>query len=298
MTATLEMLPELTWRRFGATTIDWETVLIVLAGALYLWGAWRVGRRTPGPGWHGRRTLAFCGGLVVSWVSVGSFIGVYGEVLFYDHMVQHLLLIMVAAGLFAMGAPVELAERATSGSVHAVVVRGLSSSVAEVVGHPLTGFLLYALLIPLSHLTSFYNLTLENGTIESVEHLAFIVIGYLFWRQVVAIEPSRHPLSPPVRLLYLAAAVPVDSFVGLALISASHELFPAYTQMHRTWGPSRLTDLHLGGAIMWVGGDSLMLLAMIPIVIQWIRAEEAKAIEVDRQLDQDRFADRRGQVQI
>jgi cytochrome c oxidase assembly factor CtaG len=59
-----------------------------------------------------------------------------------------------------------------------------------------------------------------------------------------------------------------------------------------------LTDLHLGGAIMWVGGDSLMLLAMIPVVLQWIKVEEAKAIEVDRQLDEDRFADRRGQVQI
>ena len=298
MIAPLALLPELTWRRFGATTVDWETGLIIAAAALYLWGAWRVGRRTPGDRWHGLRTLAFFGGLVVSWVSVGSFIGVYGTVLFYDHMVQHLMLIMVAAGLFAMGAPVELLERATSGSFHDVVARGLGSKVAEVVGHPLTGFLLYAVLIPLSHLTSFYNLTLENGAIESVEHLAFIVVGYLFWRPVVAIEPTRHRLSPAVRLLYLAGAVPVDSFIGLALISASHELFPAYTQMHRTWGPSLLTDLHLGGAIMWVGGDSLMLLAMIPVVLQWIHVEEAKAIEVDRLLDEDRFADRRGQVQI
>lgn len=102
---------------------------------------------------------------------------------------------------------------------------------------------------------------------------------------MVAIEPSRHRLRPALRLCYLAAAVPVDTFTGLTLASASHELFPAYLQMHRTWGPSLLTDLHMGGDVMWVGGDVLMFLAMVPVTIQWVRDEDRKAAELDRLLD-------------
>jgi putative copper resistance protein D len=283
-----DLPPPFTVHQLTATGIEWQPmVMMLVATALYLWGAWRVGRRVPGPGWSWRRTVAFLGGMVVVFVAVESVIGVYDGALFWDHMIQHLLLIMVASALFAMGAPVELLRRASGGRLHRLTERALASRVAEVVGHPITGFLLYVILIPLAHLTSFYNLTLEHEAVHNAEHMAFLVVGYLFWRPVVAIEPSRHPLNPGLRLLYLALAVPVDTFSGLALVSAAHEMFPAYTQMHRTWGPSLVSDLHIGGAIMWVGGDTLMLAAMIPVAVQWMRAEEARAAEVDRTLAQE-----------
>jgi putative copper resistance protein D len=189
-----------------------------------------------------------------------------------------------------MSGPVELAERATTGRLHRVVAGGLHSPVAGFVAHPVVDFIAYAVLIPLAHLTSLYNATLTNEQLHNSEHLAFLVVGYLFWRHVVAIEPSRHPLHPGVRLLYLALAVPVDTFTGLALAMAKSNPFPAYDALHRTWPPSILTDIHIGGSIMWVGGDTLMLLAMVPVAVQWMRDEEAKAIEIDRQLDAERAA--------
>ena len=161
----------------------------------------------------------------------------------------------------------------------------MRSRVAEAVGHPITGYVLYAILIPFTHLTSFYNYTLTNDLVHDSEHLGFLVVGYLFWRPVVAIEPSRHALTPPVQLLYLALAVPVDTFTGLTLASTTHELFSFYNSFHRSWGPSLLTDLHLGGAIMWVGGDALMFLAMIPVAVRWVRVEEQHTREVDAELD-------------
>jgi cytochrome c oxidase assembly factor CtaG len=280
-----EMPPVFNWHHFGATQIDFASVLIAAAAVLYGLGVWRVRRLTPDRPWSLRRTLAFYGGLVITFVAVEGVVGVYDDVLFYDHMIQHLMLIMVAAPLFAMGAPIDLLDRSTTGELHRVVQRGLGSKVAEIVAHPIVDFALYAIVIPLTHLTSFYNYTLENETVHDQEHLLFLVVGYLFWRHVVAIEPTRHPLHPGVRLLYLVFAVPVDTFTGLALASSSHELFPAYLQLHRPWGPSLLTDLHLGGAVMWIGGDTLMFLAMIPIVFQWVRYEERRAAEIDRQLD-------------
>jgi putative copper resistance protein D len=200
-------------------------------------------------------------------------------------MIQHLMLIMLAAPLIAMGAPVELLERSTTGSTHEIVTQVLGSRVAGVIGHPITGFLLYTVLVPAVHLTSLYNTMLTNDLAHDNEHLLFLVVGYLFWRPVVAIEPTRHPLTPALRLVYLMLAVPIDTFSGLVLLSANHEMFSAYLSGHRAWGPSLISDLHIGGAIMWVAGDSLMALAMIPVVLVWVRSEDQATRRIDAELD-------------
>mgnify|MGYP003342408204 CR=1 FL=1 len=101
-------------------------------------------------------------------------------------------------------------------------------------------------------------------------------------------RPSRHRLAPGLRLVYLALAVPVDTITGLALAMSGHEMFPAYAQMHRSWGGSLLSDLRTGGSLMWIGGDLLMMAAMIPVAVIWMRDEERKAKEIDARLDAER----------
>ncbi len=280
-----ELAPPDIWHHLGSTTIA-LTPSILIGGAtlLYLWGARRARRAHPESPWSTRRTAAFIAAMAVTFGAIELVLGVYDDVLFYDHMVQHLLLIMVAAPLIAMAAPVELVSRATTGSTHEVITRLLDSKAAEVVGHPITGFALYAVLIPAAHLTSLYNFCMTNDLAHDNEHLAFLVIGYLFWRPVVAIEPIRHPLTPGLRLVYLMLSVPIDTFSGLVLLSATNEMFPAYFDIHRSWGPSLVRDLHIGGSIMWVGGDSLMVAAMIPVVVRWVSEEEEKARRLDAEL--------------
>jgi len=278
-------LPPLDWSHLGITEVGAvPTVLMVVALAAYLWGARRLHRR-PGAGWPAHRTVAFVAGMVVTAFAIESFVGAYDDVLFYDHMIQHLLLIMIAGPLFALGAPLDLLVTATGGRAHRIAERAMQSRTAEVVGHPISSFVLYFALIPVTHLTVLYNWTLEYDLVHDLEHILFLVMGYLFFRPVVAVESSRHPLIPPLQLLYVALAVPVDTFTGLALTSTTHEIFPYYLTHHRSWGPSLLTDLHAGGAIMWVGGDSLMFLIMIPIVLRWVRYEDVRTAEIDAELD-------------
>jgi len=284
-------VPQDIWHNVGATTIAFTPCLLIFGVlALYLLGVYRFDRLHPETPWSRRRTTAFVGGTAVTFVALQLFVGVYDDVLYYDHMIQHLLLIMVAASLYAMGAPLDLLERATRGRSHRVVTGVLGSRVAEVIGHPVTAFVLYAALIPATHLTSLYNFTLSNDLAHDNEHLAFLVVGYLFWRQVVAIEPRRHPLHPGVCLAYLALAIPVDTFTGIALVSAGHELFPFYDTFTRGWGPSKLSDLHIGGSVMWIGGDGMMGVAMIPALVRWVRYEDRRAAELDAMLDAEEVA--------
>jgi putative copper resistance protein D len=210
---------------------------------------------------------------------------VYDSELFWDHMVQHLLLIMVAAPLFAIASPLELAWKSTSGTAHIVVTEALRSKVANFFGHWAVAFVLYAVVIPISHLTVWYNYTLTQGSVHNAEHLAFLLVGYLFWRQIFGNDPNKYRLHPGLQFFYLFLAIPIDTFTGLSLAGATKEMFPAYLATHRTWGPSYVNDLHVGGSIMWVVGDTLMLWPMIPVALRWMRQEERKAERIDRELD-------------
>ena len=271
---------------FFSSQFDFVPVaLIVTALVLYLWGVRRHNALHPRHPWSAGKTAAWIGALVTTAIAIFSFVGVYDRELFWDHMAQHLLFIMVAAPLFAIASPLELAWKATTGTPHLVVTEALRSPVAKFFGHPAVAFVLYAVLIPVSHLTTWYNYTLQNESVHNLEHLAFLLVGYLFWRQIFGNDPNCYRLHPALQFFYLFLAIPIDTFTGLSLAGETKEIFPAYLATHRAWGPSYVNDLHVGGSIMWVVGDTLMLWPMIPVAVRWMRMEERKAIRIDRELD-------------
>jgi putative copper resistance protein D len=280
-------LPPLGGSQLFSTQFDFVPVaMVVVALALYLWGVRRNNALHPRHRWPVGKTIAWVGALCSTGVGIFSFIGVYDTELFWDHMVQHLILIMVAAPLFAVASPLRLAFNSTSGTAHIVVTEALRSRVAKFLGNPIVAFILYAVVIPVSHLTVWYNYTLTQESVHNAEHLAFLLVGYLFWRQIFGNDPNSHRLHPALQFFYLFMAIPIDTFTGLSLAGASHELFPAYFATHRTWGPSYVTDLHVGGDIMWVVGDTLMLWPMIPVALRWMHMDERRAVRVDRELDE------------
>jgi putative membrane protein len=251
---------------------------------LYLVGVVRQNRLHRRHPWPVVRTGAFLGAVLVTALAVFSSIGLYDTTLFWDHMVQHLLLIMVAASLLAAGSPVALLWRATTGEAHRRVGNALRSRPARIGGHPVTAFVLYGVLVPITHLTVFFNWAVQNRAVDELEHFLFLAIGYLFWRQIFGADPNGYRAQPPIRALLLFLAVPVDTFVGVTLNAENHEVFPALVALHRTWGPSLVSDLRLGGVIMWVGGDTLMMIALIPVAVAWVRREERSARRFDHEL--------------
>lgn len=281
-----QLPPPFAWSHLWQWNLDWVPTLLLLgATAAYLAGVRRV------EGWRWNRTLTFCLGIVVTFVATESVLGVYDTILFEDHMVQHLFLVMIAAPLFAASAPLDLASAALRGRARAVVDGFIDGPVGHVVLHPIFGLVLYAGFIPLTHLSGLMDVTIEHEWIHNLEHIAFLVVGYLYFRNVFGIERGPVKLHPGLRLVLLMVAVPVDTITGLALAMSSYNPFPALATQGRTWGPSVLEDVRAGGAIMWIGGDGLMLLAMIPATVLWVRYEDRRAIEIDAQLDAAAAAD-------
>jgi len=252
-------------------------VVMIAAGLVYQWAA-----RRAAP-WPSSRVAIFFAGLAVTFLSTQSVLGVYDMEYFSAHMIQHLLLIMVAAPLFAYSAPLDLARAAGP----RWIARALDSPPLRVVLHPIFGFVLYAVFIPATHLTGFFNVMLTHEWVHHAEQVSFLVVGYLFWRHAFGVEHDC-TLHPGLRLLYVMAAVPVDTITGLALAMSSTNPFSKYTygpSAHPASAQAILDNIHLGGAIMWIGGDALMLLWCIPIAITWVRYEDERTKVLDAQLD-------------
>jgi putative copper resistance protein D len=251
-------------------------ILLVCAALIYA----QYVRRTPM--WPRVRSVCFALGLLVTFLATQSFLGTYDMEYFSVHMVQHLLLIMVAAPLFALSAPLDLAYDAGSATMR----RWLDSPLMARITHPLFAFALYFLFIPLTHLTGFMNLMMQHMWIHHLEQIAFIVVGYLFFRAAFGLERG-FKLHPGLRLVYVMAAVPVDTFTGLVLSMSSRVPFSNYAAMAPTGSTAmwRLSNIKLGGGIMWIGGDALMLLACIPISVMWVKWETVRTRELDAILD-------------
>src|SRR5215472_7614453 len=149
-------------RPFGWQFAPVVTGAVVVAAGLYLWGVRRVARRHPARPWPAWRTWMFLGGLAVVVLALESGIGSYDDVLFWDHMIQHLLLIMVAPPLLIIGQPITLLLHASRNPLHTWVKRVIRSPVANFLSWPVFGFAAYAATIVLLHLTAIANLIAQH----------------------------------------------------------------------------------------------------------------------------------------
>src|SRR5215472_9078400 len=175
-------------RPFGwqAVVAAWQfapvvTGAVVVAAGLYLWGVRRVARRHPARPWPAWRTWMFLGGLAVVVLALESGIGSYDDVLFWDHMAQHLMLIMVAPPLLIVGQPITLLLHASRNPLHTRVKRIVRSRPASFLTWPVFGIAAYAGTVTAVHLTGLANQVETSQALHDGEHVLFLVVGYLFF---------------------------------------------------------------------------------------------------------------------
>jgi cytochrome c oxidase assembly factor CtaG len=236
--------------------------LVALTG-LYLAGTRAVARRHPVRPWPRGRTLSFLVALCAIAVATQGSDAVYDDVLLRAHMVQHLLLIMVAPPLLVFGRPVTLLLHATRNQWHTRVKRAVRSRAATALTQPLLGVSLYSAVVVATHLTP---LILARGALHEAEHVAYLVVGYLFFLPVIGSEPTRWRLSHFARYLLLLAAMPADMVTGAAYLLA------------RPFGGYTATDVHLSGLIMLAGSDAITVALAALLAIGLVRAPDRSAV--------------------
>jgi cytochrome c oxidase assembly factor CtaG len=231
--------------------------------------------------WPIWRTAIFLLGLATLIAALASPIDTYAAVSFAVHMVQHMLLTVVAAPLLMLGAPIRPLLRGLPGWVRAAVVRPLARAHAirtfmHLLRQPLVAAALYVGGLYAWHLPTLYDAALLDARIHVIEHAWFFLSALVFWSVVIDPAPFRATLGYGARLPYLLVlGAAQNTVLGGILSFSSRLLYPAYGISDATvFEMDRLTDQRLGGAIMWVVGDFVFLAAASVAFFLWLAEEE------------------------
>jgi putative copper resistance protein D len=242
---------------------------VVVAALGYAVAAGRAGR------WPWPRALAWVAALVVAVVALDGPVAVYGDVLFWVHMIGHLSLIMVVPVLVVWARPLELLRGAGFRSPERMD-RLLRSRPVRVLSFPPLTLAAYAAVVVLTHLTGFQQVAVEHPALRGGETALYLVSGYLLFLPLVGDDAGPRRLPHLLRLVVLILAMGVDTLTGVVLMLTRVVLAPAYSAAHPGWGPSALADQNVAGAVMWWGGDGVMMLLLVVVAIRWGTAPEAE----------------------
>lgn len=252
-----------------ARTWDWEPS--VVAGAALLLCA-RLALDRFRLGW---RSAGFTAGVLVMLVALVSPLDLLGdEYLFSAHMLQHLLLDLVAPLLFVVG----LSE----GNARRLLGFGAARRAERVLGRPAVAWLLGVGTLWLWHWPPLYDATLHGEGVHVLEHLTFLTTGTILWWPVFTPLPGRR-LTPLAAVAYLALAALANGLLGALFTFAARPFYAGYAHpadplgvlplLRGAWGLSRVADQQLGGAFMWVIGSVLFLGAIVASMARWYGEE-------------------------
>ena len=262
-------------------------VVAVLVG-LYGWGYWRLrcdARPFYFPRWH---VVSFGTGSLLLLLALVSPIDAYGDDLFWVHMVQHMVMVMLVAPLLLLGAPVTLALRASSEQVRRqYLIPLLTSRVVRALTYPLVALLLFVAAIWGWHLPVAYEAAIENDVLHAFEHISFLGGAMLFWWLVVAVDATRLRPRHVGRVALLIAALLQNIALALILTSLNEPAYDTYVDLTRDWGPSALTDQRIGGGVMWVPGAMMFFSGILVTFYYWAEREQFNGRRGDmlRELD-------------
>jgi putative membrane protein len=279
---------------------DWKIEVIVvlaLAGTLYSRGWWqlrhrsqdaarkhqRAGRSRLAVVW---RLAAYWGGLFAVALALLSPIDALGQQLFFMHMIQHLLLIMIAPPLLLVANPMPF------------VLWGLPTRWRHGVGglfsralHRDSGFrhwlrlstqpgiiwMVWVISLIGWHDPSMYNAALRFAWVHNVEHLSFFIASMLLWWHLTGAGPRIHKQFGLLgRIGLVLSVVPPNMLTGIVLAFAEQGYYSYYEAVPRLWGIDVLTDQQLGGVIMWVPGSMMYILAALILIGRFLSQEDRK----------------------
>ncbi len=275
-----------------AILLSWEwrpAVLLPLLifGVLYTLG-WRRLRqksshRRLANGW---RLAAYLAGLLLLLLALVSPIDVLGGQLFFMHMIQHLLLVMMAPPLLVLANPMPFLlwglpqplRRQAGGLLSTALHRrsALRRGIRSATGPGLV-LLLYVVALLIWHDPNLYDAALRDQFVHDMEHISFFLPAMLYWWHVVGAGPRIHrQFGRAARVAFLIAAIPPMMLTGIAIAFANQPIYSYYLTVPRPWGLDVLSDQRIAGIIMWIPGSMMHLIGVLIVAARWLQDEERK----------------------
>ncbi len=255
-----------------------------LLGLIFSLGWWNLRRRSEKRFANPWRLLSYWAGLVVLGVALMSPIDVLGSQLFYMHMIQHLLVVMVAPPLLLLANPFPfflwgLPPALRAPIAHSFIRRGQVRQLLKALTGPGVVWMAFTFVYLGWHDASLYNLALRSRWAHDLEHITFFVSAVLFWWHVIGAGPRIHGRFPMgMRVAYLIAAIPPNMLAGIAIAFSEKPIYSYYTTVPRLWGLSVMYDQMLGGIIMWIGGSMMYIVAALILLTKLFSDEEHKPL--------------------
>ena len=282
-------------------SLDPRSLWLTIAGAaagLYAAGVFRLRRR--GDRWPASGLVSWLSGCLLLVLMTSGGPAIYGKIHFSTHMLQHMILMMGVPLLWVLGAPVTLALRAlrprTDGSLGArePLIQILHSRPARFLGNPITAEVLFIASLVIFYYTSIFDLAMFTHVGHVLMTAHFLFVGYLFIWCMIGIDPGTAQPAYPFRVLMLFIMLGVHAFFGVSLMSSGTLLAPNYWHaIGQTNNAALLADQQLGGAIAWASGDIPSLLLAVALVFAWMRDDQRRARQLDRQAERDNDAELR-----
>jgi putative membrane protein len=246
---------------------------------LYLVGRGRLMDRAKYPTRSGGRTVLFMLGFGALVLALISPIDAFSQDLFFMHMVQHLLLTMVAAPLLLLSAPIAEYMWALPDPVRLSVGRwlnrrGVIRRALKGATVPVVAWLVFGATIWAWHVPAAYDAALNSWGVHILEHLTLFGASVAFWWPVIGPPPLRTMLPYPLRFLYLFMAMFQSIILGSILTFAGDGLYSYYQEAPEHFGISPANDQQLAGILMWLPGSFIHATVLFTLLFLWLNWEE------------------------
>jgi cytochrome c oxidase assembly factor CtaG/polyferredoxin len=256
----------------------WLLGALLTTAAVYIRG-WLILHRRDRRRWPGRQAAAFCGSLAAIYLALASPIEPLAALLLWVHMVQHLLLMMVAPPLLWLGAPLFPLLRGLPRPIRAFWAGPLLSSppcrrLFTRLTHPLTALVLFIAANWFWHVPPVYDLAVRSNGWHYLQHICFLGAALLFWYAIVRPYPARPRWSLWLLLPVLLLADLSNTALSALLTFSNRVLYPYYAEVPRLAGLSALEDQSAAGVLMWVPGSIAFLGPLFAIGVRLLSGQE------------------------
>lgn len=220
-----------------------------------------------------RHVTAFTGGIIFIWVAAASPLATLDDELLTVHMVQHLLLMAVAAPLILLGRPgVTFLHGMPKRFVQAVVGPFLRwapvRQLGKIITHPVFCWIVATMTVIGWHIPAAFALGLHSAAWHEIQHASFLLAGFLFWWPVIQPWPTvSHSSKWFVPLYLFLATLPCDALSAF-LTFCDRVVYPSYLSAAHPFGIAALQDQEWAGVLMWVW---VTFLYMVPAMVLTVR---------------------------